>query len=103
MKNKLNIIKSNMKKFEISAEFLGSIFVDVEANSAEEAKEKFLTALGTELNDAGDPSITIENLPVTGTLTLKELNMVFPKEITDEDKKYWGGIEAEEIDKDYDK
>jgi hypothetical protein len=104
MKNKLNIIKSDMKKFEIGAPFIGYLFVEVEANSAEEAKENFLTSF-TELNGFGDPSVTIENvlLPSVKPIFLKELNMAFPKELTDEDKIHWGGMEIDEIDKDYDK
>lgn len=85
-----------MKKFEISACFLGMLFAEVEADSAKEAKEKFLTSLGTVLNGFGDPSVTIENLPVTETLILKELNMAFPNTLTEGDKEHWEGIEAEE-------
>jgi hypothetical protein len=103
MKNK-STIKSDMKKFEIGAPFIGYLVVEVEANSAEEAKENFLTSF-TELNGFGDPSVTIENvlLPSVKPIVLKELNMAFPKELTDEDKIHWGGMEIDEIDKDYDK
>jgi hypothetical protein len=89
-----------MKKFEISADFIGLIFAKVEATTAKEAKEKFLTSLGTKLNGFGDPSVTIENviLPSVNPFVLTELNMVFPKELTDEDKKHWEGIEIEETE-----
>ena len=89
-----------MKKFEISAQFLGLLFADVEAETAEEAKEKFLTSLGTEPNDFGDPSVTIENvtLPTTKPLILLELNMAFPEKLSDNDKKHWDGIEVEEAE-----
>jgi hypothetical protein len=93
-----------MKKFEIGAPFIGYLVVEIEANTPEEAKEKFLESLGTELNGFGDPAVTIENvlLPSVKPLVLKELNMAFPKELTDEDKKHWEGMEIDEIDKDYD-
>lgn len=89
-----------MKKFQIGAQFLGLLFTEVEAETAEEAKEKFLTALGTEPNDFGDPSVTIENVLVPGKeiFNLKELNMAFPEKLTDADMKYWDGIEVEEVE-----
>ena len=91
-----------MKKFEISAPFIGLIFAEVEATTAEKAKKKFLTSLGTTLNGNGDPSVTIENvtLPSVKPIVLTELNMAFPKKLTDNDKKYWDGIEIEEVDDD---
>ena len=87
-----------MKKFEVSAPFIGFMVARIGANTAEEAKEKFLSSLGTELNGFGEPSVTIENvtLPSVYPLALTELSMAFPKKLTDEDKKHWEGIEVEE-------
>ena len=89
-----------MKKFEVTADFIGLLFAEIEANTPEEAKEMFLTSLGTTLNGFGDPSVTIENVLIPGKeiFALKELNMVFPKKLTNDDKKYWEGIEVEEAE-----
>jgi hypothetical protein len=94
-----------MKKFEISAQFIGLIITEVEANNAVEAKEKFLTSLNTELNGYGDPSVTLENISVPSEdplipkpLVLTELNMTFPNKLTNDDMKYWEGIEIEEME-----
>lgn len=89
-----------MKKFEIQANFIGLLFTEVKATTAEEAKEKFLTSLGTTLNGFGEPSVTIENvtLPSVKSLVLTELNMVFPDKLTNDDKKHWEGIEIEEVE-----
>ena len=94
-----------MKKFEISAQFIGLVITEVEANTAVEAKEKFLTSLNTELNGYGDPSVTLENISVPSEdplipkpLVLTELNMAFPNKLTNDDMKYWEGIEIEEME-----
>ena len=88
-----------MRKFEISANFIGILFTEIEATTEEEAKEKFLASLGTTLNGFGDPSVTIENvmLPSVNPLELSELNIAFPKELTSDDIKHWEGIEIDEI------
>jgi hypothetical protein len=89
-----------MKKFEISANFIGSLFTEVEATTAKEAKEKFLTSLGATLNGFSEWSVTLENVLTSSKkpLVLSELNIAFPQKLTNEDIKHWEGIEIEEVE-----
>src|ERR1035437_2055979 len=90
---------NNMKNFEISANFIGLLFAEVEANTTEEAKEVFLNSIGASPNEHGDWSVTIENVSLPDSqFFLNELNMAFVEKITDEDKKHWEGIEIEETE-----
>jgi len=89
-----------MKKYEVLAQFIGMMFVDVEANSPEEAKEKFLARMETNINDFGEPSVTLNDvyLPTNNPIKLDELNICFCEELTDEMKKHWMAIDIEEIE-----
>ena len=89
-----------MAKYEVLAQFIGMMFVDVEANSPEEAKEKFLAQMETNINDFGEPSVTLNDvyLPTNNPIKLDELNICFVEELTDEMKKHWMGIDIEEIE-----
>jgi hypothetical protein len=61
---------------------------------------KFITSLGCTVNGFGDWSVSIENvlIPSVKPTILSELNMAFSKNVTDDDKKYWNGIEIEEVE-----
>jgi len=85
-----------MKKFEINTMFLGNLFVDIEANSEDEAKQKFLQNIGTKTNINNEQSVTFENIQI-GDIKLDELNILFNKEISDEDVKFWFSFDINEI------
>jgi hypothetical protein len=98
-----NLKQTNMKKFEISAMFLGSIALDIVAIDEADAKQKFLVQLGTILNNYGEPSVTLANVSIPGanangsTIVLDELNMCFPSKLTDADVENWSDFDIEEI------
>jgi hypothetical protein len=67
-----------MKKFEVCANGLFSLFVDkVEAENKEIANGKVLELLGCEPNQLGGYSLTFENLKLPNGVVLDELSLSF--------------------------
>lgn len=88
-----------MKKFEICANFIGNLFVAVQADSAEEAKEKFILSIGALPNTLGGASTTIKNVLLNANepIVLAELNIAFQEKLTPEDVAHWVDFEIEEL------
>ena len=67
-----------MKKFEVCANGLFSLFIDkVEAENKEIANGKVLELLGCEPNQLGGYSLTLENLKLPNGVVLDELSLSF--------------------------
>jgi hypothetical protein len=67
-----------MKKFEVEATGLVSLFIDnVEAENKEIANGKVLELLGCEPNELGGYSVTFENIRLPNGIVLDELSMCF--------------------------
>jgi len=68
-----------MKNFELVVEFEGGMFVNVEAETPEEAKEIFLKNIDKEnhINMYGNPSYSLENinLPIGSGIKVEEFNI----------------------------
>jgi hypothetical protein len=79
-----------MKKYEINANFIGSLFIDIEADSEEQAKEIFLKNIGNKKNNHGDPYFCLEDVELQTIAPMKfaELNLAFPKKLNDNDIKH---------------
>jgi len=75
-----------MKKFEVEATGLVSLFIDnIEAENKEIANGKVLELLGCEPNELGGYSVTFENLRLPNGIVLDELSMCFKTFVVPDD------------------
>ena len=93
-----------MKKFEVEATGLVSLFIDnVEAENKEIANGKVLELLGCEPNELVGYSVTFENIRLPNGIVLDELSMCFktfvePNDIVKDLNECFNTDEIEEND-----
>lgn len=99
-----------MKKFDVRAQFVGEMWVGIEAIDEVDAIEKFKKLIGEcknkdgeligGLNGIGQPTVCFENVsfPSDPQLCVEELNIYFPDKITTDEVITWEGIIAEDLD-----
>ena len=89
-----------MKKFEALVNFTGCLFINIDANSKEEAKEIFLKNIGNNKNLRDEPYFTLENLKLDTPvpMVLDEFSISIPEKLTEEDIEYWEDFDIWEID-----
>lgn len=90
-----------MKKFEITANFIGNLWIEIDADNENEAKEKFINSLGAFPNEEGGLSVSVQDVSLNTNqpLILSELNMAFQENLTQEDVKNWFDFDITEIEK----
>jgi hypothetical protein len=90
-----------MKRFEVTASILGTAITTIEAESEPAALEIFLTRLKAVKNCHKNWSASFDNviLIVDGDpVLLEELNLAFPRKLTEHDIEYWTAFDAMEVD-----
>ena len=89
-----------MVKYEICAQFIGEMLVNIEANSSEEAKEKFLIQMETIRNPQNEPIAMLSNvvLPTKIPIKINELNICFSEKLAETVHYNLLGINIEDLE-----